>query len=44
LFAPTHQTVEPCYAWLCHISAGERILDLGCGYGLVGIVAALEGE
>lgn len=40
----THQTTEMCAKLLDHVIKGnERVLDLGCGTGILGIIAAKLG-
>jgi len=40
----THPTTQLCLQWLVeNISAGERVLDYGCGSGILAIVAAKLG-
>lgn len=39
-----HPTTAMCLEWLAeHIQAGQRVLDFGCGSGILGIAAALLG-
>lgn len=40
----THPTTQLCLAWLeAHLSQGTRVLDYGCGSGILAIAAALLG-
>lgn len=40
----SHPTTRLCLEWLCgHIKGGERLLDYGCGSGILGIAAAKLG-
>lgn len=40
----SHATTSLCLEWLAtHIAAGDRVLDFGCGSGVLGIAAGLLG-
>ncbi len=40
----THPTTHMCLAWIaCHAQAWPRVLDYGCGSGILAIAAALHG-
>lgn len=40
----SHPTTHLCLAWLCdHVQGGERLMDYGCGSGILAIAAAMLG-
>jgi len=40
----SHPTTRLCLEWIArHVNAGDRVLDFGCGSGVLGIAAALLG-
>jgi ribosomal protein L11 methyltransferase len=40
----THPTTRMCLRWIArHAAAGQRVLDYGCGSGILAIAAALHG-